>query len=64
MEKKLPKIVTTTVVMLTFSLTAFSQVTDKRVSQKSLSENGLPSLITFSDKSTYKGSDFNAVFKK
>ena len=64
MEKKLPKIVTTTVVMLTFSLTAFSQVTDKRVSQKNLSENGLPSLITFSDKSTYKGSDFNAVFKE
>lgn len=64
MEKKLPKIVTTTVVMLTFSLTAFSQVTDKRVSQKNLSENGLPSLITFSDKSTYKGSDFNTVFKE
>lgn len=64
MEKKLPKIVTTTVVMLTFSLTAFSQITDKRVSQKNLSENGLPSLITFSAQSTYKGSDFNAVFKE
>ncbi|WP_417939039.1 M4 family metallopeptidase [Flavobacterium sp. RS13.1] len=63
MEKKLPKIVNATVVMLTFSLTAFSQVTDKRVSQKNLSENGLPSLITFSDQSTYKGSDFTAVFK-
>ncbi|MEO8237427.1 MAG: M4 family metallopeptidase [Flavobacterium sp.] len=64
MEKTLPKIVTTTVVMLTFSLTAFSQITDKRVSQKNLSENGLPSLITFSAQSTYKGSDFNAVFKE
>lgn len=63
MEKKLPKIVATTI-MLTFCLTAFSQVTDKRVSKKNLSENGLPSLITFSAQSTYKGSDFNAVFKE
>ncbi|MDR7211263.1 M4 family metallopeptidase [Flavobacterium piscis] len=63
MEKKLPKIVTTTVVMLTFSLTAFSQVTDKRVSQKNVSENGLPSSIIFSESATYKDSDSRKVFQ-
>ncbi|TDW50318.1 putative secreted protein (Por secretion system target) [Flavobacterium sp. 270] len=64
MKSTLPKILTTTVVAFTFSISAFAQVQDKRVSQKNLSENGLPSLITFSDKSTYKGSDFNTVFKE
>ncbi|MDX6180876.1 M4 family metallopeptidase [Flavobacterium sp. Fl-77] len=64
MERKLPKIITTAVV-LTFSFSAFSQVvTDKRVDLKNLSENGQPSLITFNDKSAYKGTDFKAVFKE
>ncbi|MBP4137980.1 M4 family metallopeptidase [Flavobacterium geliluteum] len=64
MERKLPKIITTAVV-LTFSFSAFSQVvTDKRVDLKNLSENGQPSLITFSDKSDYKDKDFNTVFKE
>ncbi|MBF7092811.1 M4 family metallopeptidase [Flavobacterium sp. ALJ2] len=63
MKSTLPKIVTTTAVVLTFSLSAFAQITDKRVSQKNVSENGQPSLITFSDQSTYRGSDSQKVFK-
>ncbi|RZJ53258.1 MAG: T9SS type A sorting domain-containing protein [Flavobacterium sp.] len=64
MKSTLPKIVGTTVAALTFSLSAFAQQTDKRINQKSLSENGQPSLITFNDKSTYKGSDYEKVFKE
>jgi bacillolysin len=64
MERKLPKIMASTVVILTFSVAGFAQSTDKRVSQKNVSENGQPSLITFSDKSTYKGTDYNTVFKE
>ncbi|PWB28409.1 M4 family metallopeptidase [Flavobacterium sp. HTF] len=64
MKSTLPKIVGTTVAALTFSLSAFAQQTDKRVNQKSLSENGQPSLITFNEKSTYKGSDYQTVFKE
>ncbi|CAD0001872.1 M4 family metallopeptidase [Flavobacterium chungangense] len=63
MEKKLPKIVTTTVIMFTFSLTAFSQITDKRVSQKNVSENGLPSSIIFNESASYKDSDSRKVFQ-
>ncbi|MBF4517094.1 M4 family metallopeptidase [Flavobacterium sp. ANB] len=64
MKKKLPKILATAAVF-TFSLTSFAQVTsDKQVSQKSVSENGQPSLITFNEKSTYKGSDSQKVFKE
>lgn len=64
MERKLPKIMAGTVVILTFSLSGFAQTTDKRVAQKSISENGQPSLITFSEKSTYKETDYNTVFKE
>lgn len=64
MKSTLPRIVTTTVAAFAFSLSALAQETDKRISQKSLSENGEPSLITFSDKSTYKGSDYDKVFKE
>ncbi|OXA94789.1 M4 family metallopeptidase [Flavobacterium hercynium] len=63
MERKLPKMITTAVV-LTFSFSAFAQITDKRISQKSVSENGQPNLITFSDKSTYKGSESQKIFKE
>jgi Zn-dependent metalloprotease len=64
MEKKLPKIIAT-VAIFTFSLTSFAQVaSDKQVSQKNVSENGQPSLITFNEKSTYKGSDSQKVFKE
>lgn len=52
------------VVILTFSVSGFAQNTDKRVSQKNVSENGQPSLITFSDKSTYRGTDYNTVFRE
>ncbi|WP_428230842.1 M4 family metallopeptidase [Flavobacterium sp.] len=64
MERKLPKIMASTVVILTFSVAGFAQSTDKRVSQKNVSENGQPSLITFSDKSSYKETDYNTVFKE
>ncbi|MFH7016078.1 M4 family metallopeptidase [Flavobacterium sp. FlaQc-47] len=64
MERKLPKIMASTVVILTFSVAGFAQSTDKRISQKSVSENGQPSLITFNDKSSYKGADYNTVFKE
>lgn len=64
MKKKLPKIIATAAIF-TFSFTSFAQVaTDKQVSQKSVSENGQPSLITFNEKSTYKGSDSQKVFKE
>lgn len=62
MKKKLPKIVATTMV-LTFSLSAFAQV-DKRISQKSVSENGQPSLITFNELANYKNSESQKVFKE
>lgn len=64
MERKLPKIMMSTVIILTFSAAGFAQNTDKRVSQKNVSENGQPSLITFSEKSTYKETDYNTVFKE
>lgn len=64
MKRKLPKILALSTVFLTVSLTVSAQQTDKRVSKKDLSENGLPSSITFSDKSTYKGSDSQKVFKE
>ncbi|GAA6767684.1 hypothetical protein AAFH68_36340 [Flavobacterium sp. CGRL1] len=62
MEKKLPRIITAALLIL--SLSAAAQVTDKRISQKNVSENGQPSLITFSDVSTYKGTDSQKVFKE
>lgn len=62
MERKLPGIVTAALLIL--SLSAAAQVADKRISQKSVSENGQPSLITFSDVSTYKGTDSQKVFKE
>ena len=64
MERKLPRILALTTVFLAFSLTVSAQQTDKRVSKKDLSENGLPSSITFNDKSTYKGTDSQKVFKE
>ncbi|MBF4506186.1 M4 family metallopeptidase [Flavobacterium sp. JLP] len=63
MKRKLPKILLATTVIL-ISLNVSAQETDKRVSKKDLSENGLPSLITFNDKSAYKGSDSQKVFKE
>lgn len=63
MKRKLPRIVATVVVM-TLSFSAVAQVADKRVSQKNVSENGQPSLITFSNESTYKGTDSQKVFKE
>lgn len=65
MKKKLPKIIVTTIV-LSFSFSAFAQVQkdDKRVEQKSVSENGQPNLITFNELSNYKSSESQKVFKE
>ncbi|MFH7011708.1 M4 family metallopeptidase [Flavobacterium sp. FlaQc-52] len=62
MKRILSKIVTVTVVA--FSLSGVAQEKDKRISQKSLSGNGVPSLITFSKMSTYKSADAEKVFKE
>lgn len=62
MERKLPRIITASLLIL--SLSAVAQNTDKRIEQKNVSENGQPSLITFSDVSTYKGTDSQKVFKE
>ncbi|WP_281231383.1 M4 family metallopeptidase [Flavobacterium gelatinilyticum] len=62
MKRTLPGI--TAAFLLTFSFSSFAQNTDKRVSQKNVSENGQPSLITFSEVSTYKGSESQKVFKE
>jgi bacillolysin len=61
MKKKYGSIATAFALFL-FTLSVSAQ-TDKRVNQKTTGENGLPSLITFSDKSAYKSSDFQQVFK-
>lgn len=65
MKKKLPKIIVTAIV-LSFSFSAFAQVQtdDKRVGQKSVSENGQPNLITFNELSNYKSSESQKVFKE
>ena len=50
--------------MSLFTVTTFAQNADRRVNQKSTSENGLPSLITFNEKSNYKTSDSKKVFQE
>ncbi|CAM4435519.1 M4 family metallopeptidase [Flavobacterium terrigena] len=62
MKKPLNSIVSVFALSL-FALSVSAQETDKNVKQKNHSENGLPSLITFSEKSTYKSSDFQKIFK-
>ncbi len=47
-----------------FAVSTFAQEADKRVSQKSKGENGLPSLITFNEKSNYKSSDSKQIFQE
>jgi bacillolysin len=61
MKKKLFSVAT--LVAMSLFTVAVSAQTDKRVSQKSTGENGLPSMVTFSDKSDYKSSDSQQVFK-
>jgi bacillolysin len=61
MKKKYGNIATVFALSL-FALSVSAQ-TDRRVNQKTTGENGLPSLITFSDKSAYKSSNFQQVFK-
>ncbi len=64
MEIKLQKTIALSFVVSMLSLTAFSQKTEKGIEQKHLSENGSPSSITFNDKSDYKTSDSQMVFKE
>ncbi len=47
-----------------FSISSFAQEADKRVNQKTKGENGLPSLITFNEKSNYKTSDSKQIFEE
>lgn len=66
MKRKLPKILVAGIIF-TFSASAFAQIAadkDKRISQKSVSENGQPSLITFSEVSSYRSSEAQKVFKE
>jgi len=63
MKRKLQKIIAVTFVTSMFSMSAFAQKTDKGISQKNLSENGSPSLITFNEKSDYKRSDSKKALK-
>lgn len=46
-----------------FSFTVFAQETDKRVKQRVLNSNGIPSLITFKEDSNIKSSNFAQIFK-
>jgi bacillolysin len=62
MKKKLSSIASIFAVSL-FTVSSFAQETDKNVNQKSSGENGLPNLITFKEKSGYKSSDFQKIFK-
>lgn len=64
MKKKLPKLIALTVVTSMISFSSFAQKTEKGISQKNLSENGSPSLITFNEKSDYKRSDFQKALKE
>jgi bacillolysin len=50
--------------MSLFAMTTFAQQADKQVTQKFKDENGMPSLITFNEKSNYKASDSNQIFKE
>ncbi|WP_310555225.1 M4 family metallopeptidase [Flavobacterium sp.] len=63
MKKNYGNIVTVLAVSM-FTLSALAQETDKHVKQKSKSENGIPSLITFNEKAEYKNSDSQKVFKE
>jgi bacillolysin len=55
--------ITSAFVLSLFALSVSGQEIDKNVKQKNYSENGLPSLITFNEESTYKSSDFQKIFK-
>jgi bacillolysin len=50
--------------MSLLAMSTFAQETDKRVNQKTKGENGLPSLITFNEKSNYKTSDSKQIFQE
>jgi bacillolysin len=63
MKKNLQKIIAVTFVASMFTLSAFAQKTDKGISQKNVSENGTPGLISFNEKSTYKRSDYKKVLQ-
>jgi bacillolysin len=64
MKKNLQKIIAVTFVASMFSMSAFAQKTDKGISQKNLSENGSPSLISFNEKSDYQKSDYQKALKE
>ena len=63
MKQKLSSVATLVALSL-FSISSFAQDADKRVNQKTKGENGLPSLITFNEKSNYKTSDSKQIFQE
>jgi bacillolysin len=50
--------------MSLFAMSTFAQNADKSVNQKTKGENGLPSLITFNEKSKYKSTDSKIIFQE
>ncbi len=63
MKQKITSL-TSVFAMSLFAVSTFAQNADQRVSQKSKGENGLPSLITFNEKSNYKTSDSKQIFQE
>ncbi len=63
MKQKITSIASVLTMSL-FAMSTFAQQADKRVSQKSKGENGLPSLITFNEKSNYKTADSKQIFQE
>lgn len=63
MKKNFVSIATLFAVTL-FTSIGFAQDNGRRSNQKTTGENGLPSLITFSENTTEKNSDFQKLFKE
>jgi Zn-dependent metalloprotease len=64
MKKKLLSKIALVMSVSLFAIEGSAQDSAKNVKQKVLSENGKPSLITFNEKSTYKSTDSQKVFKE
>lgn len=63
MKKKIYTM-TSVVAFSFFSVVSFSQEKDKLIKSRENNTNGTPSFITFNEKSSYRSSDFQKVFKE
>ena len=63
MKKQLQKKVVLPLALSFFALSLYSQEGNKNVKERLMDENGKPTLITFNEKSIYKTTDFNQIFK-